>query len=348
MNRYIYLIAILILASCGGNKTEIKNEKNYLLEPILSGAPFKIDNVSSIKSFGKLGDYMLIARDTINPQFQLVDINKQTVVKSFGFDKQQLKNPFYFNNFWSNPKSDISFEVIDFGTNQIKTFSLSNVLGNDTLKIENKDIPFDFIKKYYQLLTLDSSALLGSYGGRDLKKGKFFIFEDKKTKWVPFGPHIADPIARDDLKYIYYSFSSYNRNRSVFASAMKYFKRVEFYSKEGGLLKEISFNNEKLNYGSGFLDHPNSSVYFNSSFAGAKYFYGLCIDSEQSNYVKNKGNMKLYVFDWEGDLKKIIKLDRMYLGNFIVDESTNKLIAQSFVKDDQAPFIVYSLPNNLK
>lgn len=348
MNRYLYfvIISIVILTSCARVKSEFQDEKDYLLDTILKGAPLKIDNVNSIKSFGKIGDYMLIVRDTINPQFQLVDINKRVVRKSFGFDDEQLKNPFYFNNFWKNSTDSVSFEVIDFGTNQIKTFSLSNILYNDSLMVRNQNIPFDFIKKYYRLITLDSSVLMGSYGGRDLQKGKFFVVEDKSTKWVPFDP-VVDNVSKNDIKYVYYSFSSYNHNKSIFASAMKYFKRVEFYSKKGDFLNESSFKNEKLLYNAKFLQNPNTKVYYNSSFAGEKYFYCLCIDSEQANYVKNNGNMKLYVFDWEGGLNKIIKLDRMYLGDFIVDETLNRIIVQSFIKDDKEPFIVYNLPSNL-
>jgi hypothetical protein len=351
MNKIAITILLLSILACTKRKREIiANKDLFLNKQILVGDPINI-KVGPIKSIGIAGGYMVIVNNKSNLRFNIVDLDDMKKVKEILIDSTKfLKNPFYFNSYWIDKKGNVDFEIVDFTLNQFTVFSMSDFVNKDTVTPKIiRNIPFRLIKKYTQIYTVDSKTLLATSTSSDLSEGKVFLYKNIELKWLPFTPKMLDSDGGDQLRYIYYSFISYNRKHSEFALAMKYFPVVEFYKDNGEHIKDIQITALPDDFKPGFLERPTAKQYYNSTFAGDKYFYALCLDAAQGNYGKNIGNMELHVFDWGGNLISISKLDRMFLGNFIVDEKHENLIIQSFVKTDkQHPLVQYSLKNTFK
>lgn len=269
---------------------------------------------------------------------------------SLGGAKVSVTNPFYFNQYWKESDSTY-FIIADAKTNRLLKFNAHAMLHDPGAAPEwSYRLPAELIMKFNSIFLTKDSSLIGGFRSTDIKNtGRFFVYDlrTKKMKWTKDYPSTTEKIAGIYLPYYYYSFCAFNRDAQVMASAMRLFKRIDLLGADGEIRRSIVFKST-LNYvppaGPGGSQDASAPVFYNDAFGGEKYFYATCVNKSLNDYLANKGNMELQVFDWEGHLVKLLKLDRMYLGKFAVDEKNKKLYIVNFGADrEQYPVLEYDL-----
>jgi len=348
-NKPLQLCLLLVLiVSCNRTRTTIITEKDLPRIAIsCSGALSYLDKTVP-QSIDIVGQKLVVLEKYDYPFIKVYNLEQGKKDLEFGSKnnpKWTLNEPILSGHSMAEDKSDKLY-VTDAKSNQFLTFDLSDTF--NVKPVNSVSIPMNLVLRFSNIYKLESNKYWCTYLGAD-RRGRFYLYDNvtHKTKWLTYSPQTNKFIAVTDMPYYYYSYTSYNDQQKVLGAAMKFFKRVEFYD-SNGRLTQVSvfkpFDSIAPAYTKNIVQNPNQMIYYNESFAGKKYFYTTCVNAKAGNYSNNIGKMEVHVFDWTGTLKKIIELDKMFLGSFAVDERKNKMYIISFIKSDQlAPILTYDL-----
>ena len=312
--------------------------------------PVTLGSLKTCKLIGNLGpstmtiaNGYLITRWRYNDPFlSIFNLRSGKKIGELGND---MKNPFLSGQSF---KDSSTFFITDFGLNEHLTIKVRS----DTItqqSIRRSKLPYCFVGPMNDVLKFDSSFYWGITRSTD-ENSRYFIFKTDRIHRVNNSSKVEIPVPSDDVPYYYYSYVSFNDKQNRVAAALKYFNRVEFYDGNGELKSICTENStvEKLPPLNA-ISNPDAKLFYNWSYAGKKYFYASFVGESTHDCYSNKGGMLIRAFSWDGQFVGEVKLDRMNLGSFAVNESTNELYIISFLPQDaSSPLLIYDLANNFK
>ncbi|EON78044.1 hypothetical protein ADIS_1464 [Lunatimonas lonarensis] len=353
MNKISLAALIIAIYSCGQNNNigyqeTISNELSNI--EILKGKEVPNLEVLNIETVG-IVDTMLMIVSKYDPFFHFYGLNGLSYLGSFG-ESGEGPNDFiypWYNNQYTKDKNEIYFYVSDFTKNNLSKINLAKSLETGEVNLEwSKRLPSKLMRGYTNIFINNDSMVYGHYRGPYQENlGRFFKFKinENQISWSGYFPKLNKNISFENYPRIYYSFVGFNQEKNIIASAMQHLNRLEFLDSNLKIQKYLSFESHL-----GYIPSPDnirtldSHIFFNSSYSGKKFFYSLSINDKTESYIKNKGNMQLYVFTWEGELHKIFLLDKMYLGYFAIDEDNSIMYVVNFGEDkEEKPLLQYQI-----
>jgi hypothetical protein len=339
-------------------ETDVENV-SVKSEPIVGQAVAEIYQRNA-KMLGIIDTVLLVIDRSEEPLLTFYSLRSLKCLGQYGNignDSWEYQNLWYYGQYFYENDS-LFFFLVDSERGRFMKLNLLNIL--DNIKAEpvwSYVLPSDLFHRHSSIVMTKDSILFGSYlgrrivntgGQRAVNTGRFFRYDisNKDLSWSEYYPHTEKISIHDqELSYYYYSFISYNPDKEIFAASMSYFKRVDFVNSDFLKLNSVTFKSFKDQVPDSRTPASSFTIqFYNGSFGGERYFYTFCINGHVSKYVSDTGNIELHVFLWNGELVKIVKLDRMYLGYFVVDERSEDLFVINHGKDSEAnPILRYSL-----
>lgn len=307
-----------------------------------------------IKKLGIIDTVLLVISDEEEKQsalnfYSLANLNKISEMGQYGISSVDFKSPKYDNQYYKKD-NETYFLIPDANNYNIRTFSLNDAIKGINKPVSTMMLPPELVLRYNSIWLTRDSVLIGNYRGILKSKPYRFFFRDLKTKkmtWIDNYPKINFKVESNKLSSFYSSFCGFNDDLKIFASAMQFFKRVDFVGYNGTKKIEASFKSsekEGIAYTSNILTDKKSHLFYNASYAGKKHFYAAYADATQKDYGNNIGNMQLHIFNWDGTLYKSVQLDQMLLGNFVIDENRGLLYIVNFSKkNNKSKVLKYNL-----
>jgi len=121
------------------------------------------------------------------------------------------------------------------------------------------------------------------------------------------------------------------RRLAVFYHLHKQMKIVGF---DGKVIRSVAVDIPPyLNYETmSFSNKDGKYVYYTDCYASDKYIYALCLNEIRDRYMSDIGkrHSEIHIFDWNGDLIKVIQCDH-YLTCFTVSERYGNIYASSII-----------------
>ncbi|MEJ5054100.1 hypothetical protein [Sphingobacterium sp. MYb382] len=347
-----YVLIVTMISCYRSPVVKIIKEDYITYQPLLQGEGVKMDSLKSPVSLGLVDTFLVLINKYDKSRFQIYDAYNSELVFEYK-DTLDIKNPFYFNRFYRN-NGDLMFEIVDFSNNILYTFVETKSDSQVAMFVINSTdfIPMKLVNRFYRYFSLDLNRTIyfGAYLGREKSAGRYFYHKSKtpsEIEWISFenSPHNSTNILISDLPYINYSYLSFNEDKKILGAGFKFFKSLEFMNIKGEVFKKSQFvGSGNFEYKANILTVEEMPIFYNASFATKEYLYLLCVNSTQKRYNDNKGNIELHVFSWDGELKFAAKLDRMKVGEFVVNESTNELFLLSYIESDKNnPIIKYDI-----
>ncbi|MCC5939411.1 MAG: hypothetical protein JJU34_19185 [Lunatimonas sp.] len=355
MKQIMFLGLVFFMLSCG-DKHNKNNERVISGEivknaKILSSSGVPEIEVLNIKTLGIIDTTLLVMDKFSEPIFNFYGLKSLSFLGAFG-NLGDGPNDFlypWFNNQFIINRDSIYFYISDFQKNNFSKINLSKSLKSNKINVAwSIRLPAELMRGFTDIFISGDTTLKGNYrGSYDKRSGRFFNFglKDKKLTWSNYFPKLNQNYLTEKYPMLYYSFLGFNSEKNIIASAMHYLNRVEFLDLDFNVLNYLSFEE---NYGyipdSENFGTPDSIIFFNACYSGRDYFYALAVNGTTEKYVTNKGMMQLHKFKWSGDLIKTFLLDRVYLGQFVVDERNGVLYAINLGEDkEEFPILKYKL-----
>ncbi|WP_416277219.1 BF3164 family lipoprotein [Parabacteroides bouchesdurhonensis] len=203
----------------------------------------------------------------------------------------------------------------------------------------------------------NSSINYGISQKRDIHnigKDDFIYVDQSKTGKSIFRSHIENdsihteeiislqlnPKRKSPFTYIGYFDINQEKNRMVYA--YQYFKILKFMDMEGKTLRTLNFQQEEFD--------TNSLKIVNGLDQNVTHYWGICgtkdfvycvyFGSKPANIRKEKDDIYIEQYDWNGNPIRKYKLDTSW-GYIYIDEEQNELLMVSIQDDD--PFFRYKL-----
>ncbi|WP_313258303.1 hypothetical protein [Sphingobacterium sp.] len=336
-----YSLFVMIIISCNyERKIILSNEEP---KTRLKGLPLAIQFSKDgfFPEYVDIIDGNLFLFSTANKTGKTYDINTFSLIDSFSLNESQ--NPFYFQQQFSD-NDGYTLQFIDMSLNEIIKYTKKK---NGKSLINKSHIPFNYLNRFHTLLTFEDGSIFFAYLGKKSSEGRY-LFENNHTHWIPFlsVPNVQK-VPKNKLALFNYSKPRINVKKNLIGSSLRNFKTVEFFNENGKLYHSSGFNVPPISIND-FLEGTNI-IYYNSSYATKNNYYTMCVNDNQQNYADNIGSMEFQIFDWQGEMLEIFKLDRMHLGEFAIDEENQAIYTISFVKEDnEFPIIKYKFQTNEK
>ena len=136
-----------------------------------------------------------------------------------------------------------------------------------------------------------------------------------------------------------------NREAKRVAVVNQYFKELEIYNYEGALVKSYSFpdTEEPIFYLRESITSDETVLHYNGICSTNDFIYASYIGFDDIELEKLAYDIptEIHVFTWEGDLHKIIKLDRP-IKTLTVTEDNKTLIAVDPLSEEM-PLVMYKI-----
>ncbi len=354
-----HLLLALLLFSCKQG-TDIQ-PAIYVDEPagitrLVSDTTIQLDIKAIPASIGLVDTVLVVMNKAQSPYLNFYASSDLHYMGSFGAKGDlpgELSNPQFDNQFVKEP-SGIKFYLLDYKKNAIEKFSLVSVLSASNAKPEKLlRLHPSLVNHYSNAFVIDDNLIVGNLTITPQKKeGRFFTYSLKEhtLSTIPYFPKIPGDSAWSISPYYYYSHMGVSGTGHTIASAMHRFKRVDFIEFNGNdvIVKPIIFSDHKNIFPTGYqsMSPPaGSTIFYVAAFAGNQSFYAFCVNDTEEAYGANKGSMQLHEFSWDGKLKNVYNLDRIYLGRFCVNEKNRRLFVINFGPDKKTkPILIYHLP----
>lgn len=330
--------------ACETNKTEIRKITKFPQKISLDSKGILSKEFHSVKNIIGISDSILIVSNyKENYNFYLINKNNfKLITKAIKRGRGPREVPWNNGSFLDHKKNKLYIPAI--GKSAILSFPIKSLL-QEKISLPEKSmiLPSQYSSFDQMQIIEDSLICFSGYNNYSLflidKKGE----EAKKIGELPTKP--------EGIKEVHYTnmhtrFFTYNPYKKKFAVAFKNKDVLSCYNSQGKKIFEIIGPDEiKPDYNR--LYKASEKMAYFSIKSDKKLIYGLY--SGRNNYERlskattlNKNIKVLYpktihVFDWQGNPKLEIKLDKS-INDFVIDKETNRLIGIS--SDDQS-FVVY-------
>ena len=301
-----------------------------------------------------IADSILIVLDNSTPKLvNLFGLSNYRFLSDFGKsgeDPWNLRNPWYYGQ--SLKEKDSLYCIMgDSKSNKLLKINLSNILvsNGETSLTWFAWLPRAIILSFNALFLTGDSLIIGSYRGNATEKnGRFFRYDLRsgQLNWSSYYPKFESRVPNDQIPFLYYSFCGFNNAKQLMVASMNLLDRLEIVN--ANLHAVVAALPESSPaYEPSVDDLPagrQTKIFFNEVYTTDRFIYALKFNDKLGNYITNTGNMMLYIFTWDGELKQVVELDRAALGKLTVDEKQKKAIIINFCSDrSSAPLVEYDL-----
>ncbi len=328
INCLIFTVCLIFIHSCKNENSIIKNEIKEFPETIeLSGE--LVENIELNCSFANLAviDSFLIIQTREEKFFHIYNTNNYELLAEFGnkgrgpneFIRPVLLNQISFNND-GNPL----FNVYDKTRRRTTEVNILNAIQQKGGFFNQNKIPKKINEHLRHFFYRDDNLLIAS----PEKGDRFLIYNDSANKLqkIPFVPKADFNIKKSWIDMVYRSYTVVNKDLNLFASAPLYIGEIDFFDTKGNCLSssifessedlqaELSKKNEKD------IDPKIQTI---DMVAKKNLIYTLNFNNRLSDFnpnpSKNMENIKIQVFNWDGNAVKEFILDKRYVTSFAVD-----------------------------
>ncbi len=190
-------------------------------------------------------------------------------------------------------------------------------------------IPQD-LKRYNYILGVKENTIIANTTGEN----QLVIF-NKKDKSQVYKKYYKKEVSLENINdfcyatQIYDAYYASNNGKNI-VIAYENVKRIDIVSADGTLKKEINFPNYDENLSKiKKIDDSNVEIkdgtfFYSYVYPTDNYFYSLCWNSPIDKIGEGKAMPEIQIFNWNGALQKVLKLDRP-ISYFCIDEK-NKII----------------------
>lgn len=344
----VFILLIAVIEGCRPDGFwEIPFKSVSVSEPVFAGT-LHYSNVPeikqrTIKSIGLVDTALLVIDEFEDPFLNFYGLSNLRYLGNYGkagTGTGKLKTPKYDNQY-SVENGRTFFFLHDAGNFVLSKVDLKSALTDSNYVPKFRvPVPPSLILRHVSLYLTKDSMLTGNYRGTENedkgRAGRFFAYDlrTRKMNWVKYFPAVKQAVSSVQKPYYYYSHCAFNDEKQVMASAMYLFKEVDFINITSKKNTSVRFLNETgpTPYADDYRPNGETNIFFYQSFGGKKNFYTLCLNGKNKSLFDNTSTASLYVFDWDGSLKAIVKLDQPRLGNFVVDEVNKRMYAVNFNK----------------
>jgi hypothetical protein len=352
MNYYIACF-FLIVVLCGcENKTDNSVEIRTFPEIIsLEGQP--INDITVLSR----GNVALCVIDT----FLVIQTGEEKILKIYGTSTHNLlaeygdsgEGPEEFMRpvlvkqvkYDSENKSPI-ITVYDIARRRVNFINILNLISKKGVIHEQKPLPKgdSYMLHFY---FINDDFLLAKPEG----EGRFFHYDygSGETKIIPYLPKIDFPIKDEYLYPIFRSFVSVNMDKGLIAAAPMLLGGIDFFDLNGNYLRSTIFDStEKLANTLTIAEDTgifNPFHYISDIDAKGEFIYGLNYNNLSTDIYDhgNNSNLKVEVFDWEGNpIKEYILNDNRFIETLAVDLKNNRIYG--YCRDERdSNIIIYNM-----
>lgn len=332
MIKHLLLLGLplFLLIACGKSSSELKviNECEHM--GILQAKIHKVDPVIlSPFSVCITNDKLVIFENKKDTLFDIFDLNTCQYLYSDGIrgsgpDEFLTVAPRFFE------PTEKGFKVLFAETNEIKEYAVTS---NEILFLEKNKLKMERYGLNGVMNLGDNKYVMwGDFNASE----EYEILDNNQGESVLTGEY--PNWTNLDFKENMQKYMTYLKNGVVhpdgiaFVSFYFNFKRARFYTGKGILQKDILLNVEPLE--ETFTDNTKEQIvyYYSSPVADENCIYVLCANKNRNEYFDKFP--ELQVWNWEGDILGIYKLDRN-LSMIALDKKQNKIYGvDSYVEDE--------------
>lgn len=314
---YFYFFFLIFFISCSNkdtkkeilNLSDIKYKNIYSEEIIFDEMPMFPKGCSVVDSF------LILFEPKLNDGFlSLYSLTSNKLIKRYG----KIGNgpcEFITPRFFPNYQSDKKYLLV--GDNKyLYNLNIDSILVGYN-NCENSILNFipAKLKGYNYILKFTDSIIIANITGEsqltffDLKNDKSFS-KNYFSKLNALG-NISNFCYSTQVYDAYYS--SYNGKIII---AYKYFKSIDIIAENGDKLKSIYFPNFDVNISKiKKINEMNVEIkdalyFYTFVYPTEKYFYCLCWNATPKEINENKAIPEIHIFNWDGNLKTVLKPDR--------------------------------------
>jgi hypothetical protein len=292
------------------------------------------------------GDLIIIQDDADTMVYKVFNKSTLEFVVSFG-KKGMGPNEISFGPtaIHQDIENSGGFEFYDFGKKRLIKLSLENILANNITDFSQYVVFPPELINAQRAIFLDKEHVVGSGG---IREGKLFFYNTNTEviKYTDFIPKTKKPLPTDrDRGYLYNNEMTVNRVAKKVAVVNNYFKQLEIYNYEGALVANYSFpdTKEPIFYLRESITSDETVLHYNGICSTQDFIYASYIGFDDIELEKLEYNVptEIHIFTWEGDLHKIIKLDRP-IKTLTVTGDNETLIAVDPLSEEM-PLVMYKI-----
>ncbi len=230
--------------------------------------------------------------------------------------------------------NDEGFEIFDNGSLKEIVIHFDELEISETERIAGptKDL-IGFTPLDDSLYAIVPEPELFKAGTRSQFDGCEFLIVDNNDGRVieagEFPPSMRESGAEAGVKI--FAVNGKERRMAVFYHLQKQMKIVDF---DGNVIRSVAVDIPPyLNYETVSFSNENGKyVYYTDCYASDNYIYALCLNEVRDRYMSDIGkkNSEIHIFDWNGDLIKVVRCDRP-LTCFTVSEGYGNIYASSII-----------------
>lgn len=245
----------------------------------------------------------------------------------------------------SENKSPI-ITVYDMSRRRVNFINILNLIRKKGVIHEQKPLPKgdSYMLHFY---FINEDFLLAKPEG----EGRFFHYDygSGETKIIPYVPKIDFPIEDEYFYPIFRSAVTVNMDKGLIAAAPMLLGGIDFFDLNGNYLRSTIFDTtEKLANTLTIAEDTeifNPFHYISDIDSKGEFIYGLNYNNLSTDIYDhgNNSNLKVEVFDWEGNpIKEYILNDNRFIETLAVDLKNNRIYG--YCRDEKdSNIIIYNM-----
>ena len=294
--------------------------------------------------------YLVVIDLGADSVLHIIDRMNGTLVRSFG---RRGEGPGEFKGIWSldrSPEHRFGLWVFDIGLLRTTYLDVKHVLGDST-RYRVRSV--NFVSEAAMtgpVRTADGRFLsLGFY-----TQGRLGVFNAEGVQDTILGelPPASEKIRPSDRQHAFQATLAIHPRRHLLAAVLRHGSQLEIYHNDGSLLKrvdgplpiQIETNIDFSGRLSGFRLTDHSRYGYVDAVASDRFIFALFSGRLLGAFrARATFGRYVHVFDWQGQLKRVLELDRDAIA-IAVDSETTALY--SVIHDPQPAILRYSLNEN--
>ncbi len=178
-----------------------------------------------------------------------------------------------------------------------------------------------------------------------LKGDAFMSFarnDGQVIKSIEHFPETGYKVDGSTKGYLFYSNTTYNENKEIFVSALRFFPYLMLTDIHGNVVRIIKTRKDfavpQIVQGE-IMPDINSMYYYDQVLSSERFIYALRLNATLQELGELKAAPVLEVFDWSGNAVGEIHFDR-FIGGIAIDYDNGILYAGSFCLESLTPVLV--------
>lgn len=297
-----------------------------------------------------IDQYLVVIDLGADSVLHVIDRMSGNLVRSFG---RRGEGPGEFKGIWSldrSPEHRFGVWVFDIGLLRSTYLDVKHVLGDST-RYRFRSVNF-----------VSEAALTGPVRTADGRfvslgfytQGRLGVFDAEGVQGTTLGelPPASEKIRPSDRQHAFQATLAIHPRRHLLAAVLRHGSQLEIYHADGSLLKrvdgplpiQIETNINFSGRRSGFRLTDHSRYGYVDAVASDKFIFAL-FSGRLLGAFRTRATFGRYVhvFDWQGQLKRVLELDSDAIAIAIDSEAT---VLYSVIHDPQPAILRYFLNEN--